>query len=95
MKANSKNQSSTIRRRSFLKSAGIGAIGVAGMGTLSSAKLTGDEKSLPRTRDEHLKQMASNSYAVNRLFKRRPRSSRPERPETLELKEKYGEILRN
>ena len=92
MKPNTKNQSSAIRRRSFLKSAGIGVIGVAGMGTLSAAKPTVEEKTIARTRDERLKQMASNSYAVNRLFKRRPRSSRPERPETLELKEKYGEI---
>jgi hypothetical protein len=92
MKANSKNQASNIRRRTFLKSAGISAIGVAGMGTLSSAKPALEEKTVVRTRDERLKQMASNSYAVNRLFKRRPRSSRPERPETLELKEKYGEI---
>jgi len=83
---------SAIRRRSFLKSAGIGMIGVAWMGTQVSALPAKDEKMIPRTRDERLKQMASNSYAVNRLFKRRPYGSRPENPETTALKEKYGEI---
>lgn len=83
---------SAIRRRSFLKSAGIGMIGVAGMSTRVSA-LPGDgEKMILRSREERLKQMASNSYAVNQLFKRRPYGSRPERPETTALKEKYGEI---
>ncbi len=86
------SKSPTIRRRSFLKSAGIGAIGVAGIGTLSSAKPGNDEKMIQRSKEERLKQMASNSYAVNRLFKRRPYGSRPENPETSALKEKYGEI---
>ena len=36
--------------------------------------------------------MASNSYAVNQLFKRRAIPGREERPETVELKKKYGEI---
>jgi sugar phosphate isomerase/epimerase len=92
MKSSPDKQSSVIRRRSFLKSAGIGMIGVAGMGTQVSAKPAKDEKMIPRTREERLKQMASNSYAVNRLFKRRPYSSRPENQETTALKEKYGEI---
>ncbi len=85
-------QSFDIRRRSFLKSAGLGMIGVAGMGSLSSAKQTQGEEVIQRSREERLKQMASNSYAVNRLFKRRPRGSRPENPESLALKKKYGEI---
>ena len=89
---NPESQPSTFRRRSFLKSAGIGAFGMAGMGPLSSAKPAEETKKLLRTREERLKQMASNSYAVNRLFKRRPYGSRPERPETTELKKKYGEI---
>jgi len=92
MKQKPENQLSAIRRRSFLKSAGVGMMGMAGMGTLSSAKSAVLEKSLLRNREERLKQMASNSYAVNRLFKRRQYSNRPERPETTALKEKYGEI---
>jgi len=85
-------KSSAIRRRSFLKSAGIGMIGVAGMGTGVSASPGKEEETILRSKEERLKQMASNSYAVNQLFKRRPYGSRPERPETTALKEKYGEI---
>lgn len=85
-------RSASIQRRRFLKSAGMGVVGVAGLGTLSSAMPVNTEKKTPRTKDERLKQMASNSYAVNQLFKRRPYGSRPQRPETLELKKKYGEI---
>lgn len=91
-KQNSDMQASAIRRRSFIKSAGLSAIAVAGMGTLSSAKPIGEGKKVRRSREERLQQMASNSYAVNRLFKRRSYGSRPERPETTELKKKYGEI---
>jgi sugar phosphate isomerase/epimerase len=36
--------------------------------------------------------MASNSYAVNQLFKRRQLQQRAERPETVELKKKYREL---
>jgi len=91
MKSLPDKQSSAIRRRSFLKSAGIGMIGVAGLGTRVSGNPR-KEESILRSKEERLKQMASNSYAVNQLFKRRPYGSRPERPETTALKEKYGEI---
>lgn len=84
-------QPSTIGRRSFLKATGAGMIGVAGLGIISCATDSKEKKALVRTREERLKQMASNSYAVNALFKRRA-SSRAERPETVELKKKYGEI---
>jgi hypothetical protein len=92
MKSLHDKQSSAIKRRNFLKSAGVVVIGVAGMGTRASAKPSDAEKKVRRSRDERLKQIASNSYAVNQLFKRRPYGSRPERPETTALKEKYGEI---
>ncbi len=37
-------------------------------------------------------QMASNSYAVNQLFRRRSKPQRAERQETVQLKEKYREL---
>lgn len=91
-KHNAQLNSNTIKRRNFLKSAGFGMMGVAGAGTLSYAKPALSETRVPRSREKRLKQMASNSYAVNRIFKRRPFGSRPERPETSELKKKYGAL---
>jgi len=82
----------SLGRRSFLKSAGSGIIGVAGIGLLPSALHAKELKPVKRTREERLKQMASNSYAVNQLFKRRVITGRAERPENIELKKKYGEI---
>jgi hypothetical protein len=92
MKRDNEIHPSTIGRRSFLKSAGTGMIGVAGIGILTSAELISDQKPVKRTKEERLKQMASNSYAVNQLFKRRVYAGRAERPENIELKKKYGEI---
>ncbi len=85
-------QHPAIGRRSFIKSAGAGAIGVASSGIFTSAAIAGDNKPPKRTREERLKQMASNSYAVNQLFKRRIMPGREERPETTALKKKYGEL---
>jgi len=65
---------------------------MGGLGKLSASSPGITNSSVPRSREERLKQMASNSYAVNILFKRRQYSSRPERPETKAPKEKYGEI---
>ena len=79
-------------RRNFLKSAGIGMIGAAGIGLLPSAKLITETMPVKRTREERLKQIASNSWAVLQLFKGRPNPGRAERPEVTELKKKYGEI---
>jgi sugar phosphate isomerase/epimerase len=79
-------------RRNFLKTAAVGAVGVAGLGFSLSDSDKGEKKSKVRTRVEKLKQMASNSYAVNQLFKRRTNLQRPERPETVQLKEKYREL---
>ncbi len=66
-------------RRNFLKTAAIGGLGIAGMG-LSIPESEGNiKKEKVRTREEKMKSMASNSYAVNQLFKRRISSQRPER----------------
>jgi hypothetical protein len=92
MKQNIEKQQSILGRRSFLKSTGAGLIGVAGIGILPSSVQGIEEKAGQRTKDERLKQMASNSYAVNQLFRKRTNPGREERPETIELKKKYGEI---
>ena len=98
MNQKANNPKTLIRRRRFIKSAGLGVAGLAGAGagslsaTPPNAELKSDIKQTGRSREERLKQMASNSYAVNRLFKRRQYSNRLERPETTALKEKYGEI---
>jgi len=82
-------QSTGVGRRKFLKTAGIGLLGAAAMGaTLTTSKNNG-EKLIERTKEERLKQIASNSYAVNQLLKRR---TTWKRQETIQLKEKYGEI---
>jgi hypothetical protein len=92
MKLNSEKHLAAIGRRNFLKSAGIGAIGVAGIGILTSSAPVSKKKPAKRTKEERLKQMASNSYAVNQLFKGRTFPGREERPETVQLKKKYGEL---
>lgn len=92
MKLNSEKHLAAIGRRNFLKSAGIGAIGVAGIGILTSSAPVSKKKPVKRTKEERLKQMASNSYAVNQLFKGRTFPGREERPETVQLKKKYGEL---
>lgn len=79
-------------RRDFIKSAAIGALGIAGLGIKFPDNETADKKPKTRTREEKLKNMASNSYAVNALFKRRVFQQRPERPEIVELKNKYREL---
>lgn len=92
MKESKENSSSAMKRRNFLKSAGLGITGIAGYGMFNSVIPAPDSISVPRTREERLKQIASNSYAVNQLFKRRTMQGRQERPATVELKKKYGEI---
>lgn len=83
---------SSIGRRNFLKSSGAGLLGVATVGFMAPGNLVGDKKSVKRNPQDSLKQIASNSYAVNQLFMRRSFAGRGERPETVELKQKYGEI---
>jgi Xylose isomerase-like TIM barrel len=92
MKENIESHPSGIGRQNFLKSAGAGVIGVAGFGILTPAAQGMEEKADKRTKKEKLQQMASNSYAVNQLFKRRTFPGRTERPENIQLKQKYGEI---
>jgi sugar phosphate isomerase/epimerase len=87
-----KKESLTNGRRHFLKSVALGSLGVAGLNfTLAEDKINKNVQPA-RTRSQRLTSMASNSYAVNQLFKRRPNSRYPERPETTQLKEKYGEL---
>jgi sugar phosphate isomerase/epimerase len=82
---------SLIDRRNFIKSAGFGAIGTAG-GGFSTTGHNIERPPARRSIEERLKQIASNSWAVLPLFKNRPNPNRSERPETIELKKKYGEI---
>ena len=79
-------------RRNFLKTAAFGAIGVTGLGLPLTEIENARKKQKIRTRTEKLKSIASNSYAVNQLFKRRTYAQRAERPENLELKKKYREL---
>jgi sugar phosphate isomerase/epimerase len=81
-------------RRNFLKTVGVGvgALSIPGLGF--SIPESGVNKKEPkvRSKEEKLKSMASNSYAVNQLFKKRVSPQRPENPENIQLKEKYGEL---
>ena len=79
-------------RRTFLKNTTAGVFGLTGLGFLVPSVDITDKKPKVRTRSEKLKQMASNSYAVNQLFKRRVNPQRSERPETIQLKTKYREL---
>jgi len=84
-----KSQAGGLVRRDFLKTSGAGLISsVALVGALSSCH-TDQRLRAAQPRDKRVKRIASNSYAVNRLFKRRSRSAR-QTPS--ELKEKYGEM---
>jgi hypothetical protein len=92
MKINYEIKPSGIGRRNFIKSTGAAMIGVAGIGILTSEEQSTAKKFIERTKADRLKQMASNSYAVNQLFKRRIYPGRAEPAENIELKKKYGEI---
>ena len=83
------SQAGGLVRRDFLKTSGAGLISsVALVGALSSCHMDQRVRAA-KPRDKRVKRIASNSYAVNRLFKHRRRSAR-QTPS--ELKEKYGEI---
>ncbi len=76
-------------RRNFLKTLGIGAAGVAGYSFNIGGETENDKQPVIRSKEEKLKSIASNSYAVNKLFKRRRSRNHPEIDQ---LKKKYGEI---
>jgi hypothetical protein len=79
-------------RRNFLKTALIGSLGAAGLGLSLSDYDAAKKKPKIRTRTEKLKSLASNSYAVNQLFRRRQNIQRRENPVTSQLKQKYREL---
>jgi sugar phosphate isomerase/epimerase len=79
-------------RRNFLKSSALGLLGITRLGMAMPGSPVADKKPKIRTGSEKLKSMASNSYAVNALFKRRLIQQRPERQEILDLKKKYREL---
>ena len=78
-----------FQRREFIRSTGKGLIGAAALGVSFKRLEAAGKKPPARSMSDRMKQIASNSYAVNRLFKRRSSSTRPE---PVKLKEKYGEI---
>ncbi len=79
-------------RRNFLKTVGIGALGITGTGFSIRESEVIKKNTKVRTKVEKLKTMASNSYAVNQLFKKRVSQQRPENPENIQLKAKYREL---
>jgi sugar phosphate isomerase/epimerase len=79
-------------RRDFLKTTVIGTLGVAALGLSASESEASKKKPKVRTRTERLKSIASNSFAVNQLFRRRQMQQRQENPVVAKLKEKYREL---
>lgn len=71
-------------RRSFLKGAGIAMAG----GLLAARTAEADTR--PLTQDEKLARLASNTYPMRSLFKRRPGGRA--NPEAEAMKKKYGEL---
>ena len=74
---------STLARRDFFKSAGIG-IGAAGLAFSPMAA-----EASPLTEKEKLARLASNSWPIRSIFKTRGGGNNPRNDE---LKKKYGEI---
>jgi len=84
-----KSQARGLVRRDFLKTTGAGLLSSVALVSALSSKYTGQKAMAAGSRGRGVTRIASNSYAVNQLFKRRRRSSRQT---TSELKAKYGEI---
>jgi sugar phosphate isomerase/epimerase len=76
-------------RRDFLKTTGAGLMSSVALVSALSSTHMGQEAMAAGSSGSRVKRIASNSYAVNQLFKRRSRSGRQS---TSELKQKYGEI---
>lgn len=76
-------------RRQFLKSTSIGLLAAPAAGFAVRSHQSRQNLTGKRSVDERLTQIASNSYAVNRLFQRR--TSRTNEL-TQQLTERYGEI---
>jgi sugar phosphate isomerase/epimerase len=83
-----------LKRRDFLKTTGSGLGLLAVLGEPATARplngLTG-QTARPRTEQEKLARLASNTWPLRYLFKTRPGFSR-NAPRAEEMKRKYGEI---
>ena len=85
----SKPQAEGLGRRDLLKNTGAGLISSVALVSALSSKHATQKAGAAGSKARPIDRIASNSYAVNRLFKRSGRSTRQE---TLDLKAKYGEI---
>jgi sugar phosphate isomerase/epimerase len=83
------SQAGGLVRRDFLKTTGAGLMSSVALVSALSSNHMGQEAMAAGSSGSRVKRIASNSYAVNQLFKRRSRSGRQS---TSELKQKYGEI---
>jgi sugar phosphate isomerase/epimerase len=83
------SQAGGLVRRDFLKTTGAGLMSSVALVSALSSTHMGQEAMAAGSSGSRVKRIASNSYAVNQLFKRRSRSGRQS---TSELKQKYGEI---
>lgn len=79
-------------RRNFISTAVTGSMAVAATGLTGFQPAEDQRVKKPSSRNDKLKRMASNSYAVNALFRRRSNQQRQENPQLTQLKQKYGEI---
>jgi sugar phosphate isomerase/epimerase len=84
-----RSQARGLVRRDFLKTTGVGLLSSVGLVNALGAHPAEQGAMAQGTRVRGVQRIASNSYAVNQLFKRRSRSTRQG---LSELKEKYGEI---
>jgi sugar phosphate isomerase/epimerase len=84
-----RSQARGLVRRDFLKTTGVGLLSSVGLVNALGAHPAEQGAMAQVTRVRGVQRIASNSYAVNQLFKRRSRSTRQG---LSELKQKYGEI---